>query len=254
MADEDAELVALIDNELEEDAKTRLIARLEADDALRKRYEALREAGAPIAASLQALLEKAPVPRLRAALPPEGARRAASRPFPGIDLRQIAAGIVVGLLAAGAAAWVAMSFAPEVEREDWRAAVIEYMALYNNDTFAVSNPDASLQAKELSAVGAKVGADLTPESVTLPGLRFKAAQVLSYEGSPLGEIAYADAQGAPVLFCVIANGGPDSPTRSERRGEFSLSSWSRAGRGYLVIGRVPEEQVADMARTLEKRL
>jgi anti-sigma factor RsiW len=254
MADQDAELVALIDNELDEDAKARLIFRLKGDEALRERYEALREAGAPIAASLQALLEKAPVPRLRAALPREDAGRAASRPFAGIDFRQIAAGFVVGLLAAGVAAWVAMSSAPDVEREDWRAAVIEYMDLYNNDTFAVLNPDASLQGKELSAVGAKVGADLTPESVMLPGLRFKAAQLLSYEGSPLGEVAFADAQGAPVLFCVIANGGPDAPMRSERRGEYRLSTWSRGGRGYLVIGRLPEEQVADLARTLEKRL
>src|SRR5208337_2221034 len=234
MADEDTELVALIDNELEGDAKSHLIARLEADDALRKRYEALRDGGALIATSLQTLLERAPLGRLRAALPPERAPRAASRLFSGIGLRDFAAGIVVGLLAAGAAAWVAFSFAPEIEREDWRAAVIEYMELYNNETFAVSNPDASLQAKELSAVGAYVGADLTPESVALSGLRFKAAQVLSYDGSPLGEIAYVDAQGAPLLFCVIANGAADAPMRSERRGEFSLSSWSRAGRGYLV--------------------
>jgi anti-sigma factor RsiW len=56
MADEDAELVALIDNELEDEAKRRLSARLEADEGLRRRYKALREGGAPIAASLQALL------------------------------------------------------------------------------------------------------------------------------------------------------------------------------------------------------
>jgi anti-sigma factor RsiW len=72
MAEEDAELVALIDNELDEDAKSRVLVRLAEDETLRERYEALREAGAPIAQAFEALVENAPLDRLRAALPPEG--------------------------------------------------------------------------------------------------------------------------------------------------------------------------------------
>ena len=71
MIDDDAELVALIDNELDESRKIALLARLAADEQLRRRYDELREAGAPIAASLDALLEQAPLARLRAALPPD---------------------------------------------------------------------------------------------------------------------------------------------------------------------------------------
>jgi anti-sigma factor RsiW len=128
------------------------------------------------------------------------------------------------------------------------------IAFHEFATFALSNPDAPLQARELSAVGEWVGADLTPERVAIPGLRFKAAAInLSYRGSPLGEVTYVDAEGEPVLFCLTANGGADAPMRLERRGELSLSSWSRAGRGYLVIARLPEEQVANLGLTLEKR-
>ena len=56
------------------------------------------------------------------------------------------------------------------------------------------------------------------------------------------KIAYVDATGKPVLFCIIANGGGGcfAPLRNARR--FSLASWSRGGRGYLVIGRLPEQQ------------
>ena len=75
MTDEDQELVALIDNELDEDRRNRLLARLEEDPALRARYEALRDAGAPIAAAFDALLEQAPVARLRQAIPSETAVR-----------------------------------------------------------------------------------------------------------------------------------------------------------------------------------
>jgi anti-sigma factor RsiW len=248
VAEEDAELVALLDNELDEDAKGRLLARLAKDEALRERYEALRGAGAQIAASLDALLEMAPLARLRAALPPEDAPRAASGRFAGIAFRELAAGIVVGLLAATAAAWLVLG-----ERGDWREAVVQYAELYTKETFAFPSPDASLEAEQLSAVGTRVGADLTPETVRLPDLQFKVALILSYDGSPLGEIAFVDPRGAPVLFCVIANGAADAPMRSKRRGELSLSSWSRAGRGYLVIGRLPDERIADLARTLEKR-
>ena len=140
MAGDDTELVALIDNELDEEAKGRLLARLACDEALRKRYEALREASVPIAASLDALIETAPLPRLCAMLPPQGAARARLWPFSGVALRDLAAGFIVGLLAAGAAAWVAFSGAPTEEREDWRSAVVEYMELYTKETFALPNP------------------------------------------------------------------------------------------------------------------
>jgi anti-sigma factor RsiW len=254
MADEDAELVALIDDELDEVAKGRLLTRLTADEALRKRYEELRDAGAPIAAAFDALVEKAPLPRLRAALPPQRAPREASRPFAGITPRELAAAIVSFLLGAGAAAWITMSVAPRGEHEDWRAAVVGYTNLYTNETFSPLHPDAALQAAELSAVGARVGAHLTPENLALPALRFTVAFMLSFEGSPLGAIAYVDAQGAPVLLCIINNQSRDTPVRTERRGELSLASWSRGGRGYLVIGRFPEAKAADLARTLEDRV
>ena len=253
MINDDAELVALIDNELDEDAKNLLLARLSQDEALRQRYDALRKAGAPISASLDALLERAPLPRLRAALAGQSAPRASSGQFAGIAFRELAAGFVIGLLAAGAAAWVALSLAPRGERDDWRQAVVQYMKLYTNETFAFPSPDASLEAQQLGFVGSRVGADLTPEGVALPGAQFKVAFILAYDGSPLGEIAYVDEAGAPVLFCVIANGRADAPSHSERRGGLSLSSWSHGGRGYLVIGHMPEEKVADLARTLEKR-
>jgi anti-sigma factor RsiW len=254
MTDDDAELVGLIDNELDESRRSALEARLAADEQLRRRYDELRQAGEPIAASLDALLEQAPLARLRAALPPDDLVRQPSRRFGGIALRELAAGIVIGLLAAGAAAWVALSFGLLEEQEVWRTAVVEYMALYTNESFASLNPDPSLQALELKALSGPVGVELTPDKVALPGLRFTTAFILSYDGSPLGEIAYVDATGAPVLFCVIANGAANAPTRTEKRGEFSLSDWSRGGRGFLVIGRKPKEQIAEWAQTLEKRI
>jgi hypothetical protein len=181
------------------------------------------------------------------------ARRPSGR-FAGIALRELAAGVVIGILAAGTAVWAASAFGLLAGREDWRTAVVEYTNMYTNETFSPLNPDASLQAIELSALGAMVGANLTPENVALPGLRFTMAFMLSYDGAPLGVVAYVDPSEAPAALCIIANDAPDAPIRSERRDNLSLAWWSRRGRSRLVIGRIPEERVVALAQTLEKRI
>src|ERR1700722_10211194 len=110
MADDDAELVALIDNELDEGRRTALLARLAADERLRQRYEELRQTGAPLAASFDELLAQAPLVRLRAALPVD---RPARRPR--IALRDLAAGMI-GILVGGAAGWAALNSGLHRER------------------------------------------------------------------------------------------------------------------------------------------
>ena len=99
-----------------------------------------------------------------------------------------------------------------------------------------------------------MGAKLTPENIALPGLRFTVAFMLSYDGSPLGVIAYVDPSGAPVLLCIIADRASDAPIRSERRDDLSLAWWSNGGRSHLVIGRIPVERAVALAQTLEKRI
>jgi hypothetical protein len=208
----------------------------------------------PIVAAFDVLLEMAPLSRLRAALPPDSAPRATLRPQTWIAFRDLAAGIIGFVLGACAAAWIAFSAAPHGEPEDWLSGVEYYTNLYTNETFSPLHPDAALQALELGAVGARVGARLTPEAVALPGLRFTVAFMLGFDGSPLGVIAFVDDHGAPVLLCVIDNQAPDAPIRSERRGELSLAYWYRGGRGFLVIARIPEEKATELARVLKERI
>src|SRR5277367_6532401 len=162
MTDDDAELVALIDNELDETSRAALLSRLAADERLRQRHEELRRTGAPLGASFDALLGQAPLARLRALLPPDEPLRQPSGRFAGLALRDLAAGFVIGLLVAGAAAWAASTFGFFGGKEDWRSAVTVYTNMYSNETFSPLKPDAQLQAMELSALGARLGANLTP--------------------------------------------------------------------------------------------
>jgi anti-sigma factor RsiW len=129
MAVDDTELVALIDKELNEKEKSRQLSRLVEDEGLRKRYEELRDAGVLITASLDALVKNAPLARLRSMLPSVSVTRPGRWPFSVVALRDLAAGFVLGLLSAGAAAWVALSAAPSHGRDDWRSAVAEYIRM-----------------------------------------------------------------------------------------------------------------------------
>ena len=257
MPEDDAELVALIDNELDEGRRTALWARLAADvgNCASGTTNCGRLARQSPRRFDLLLLAQAPLPRLRALLPLDRAVRQPSKRFAGIALRELAAGIAIGLVAAGAAAWVAVSFWLPSEQEDWRSEVAEYTNLYTSETFSPLKPDAQLQGDRTGAPsGPRWDANLTPENVALPGLRFTMAFMLSYDGAPLGVVAYVDPSGAPVLLCIIANEAPDTPMRSERRDNLSLAWWSRGGRSRLVIGRIPEERAVALAQTLEKRI
>jgi anti-sigma factor RsiW len=254
MSDDDAELVALIDNELDESRRNALLARLAVNEELRARYDELRQTSAPLAASFEALLEQAPLARLRTALPADKPLPLRRTRFGGMAMRELAAGLVLGAIAAGAAMWAASTFGLLDGREDWRTAIAEYTHLYTDETFSPLNPDAAQQTAELKVVSAMVGAKLTPENIALPGLRFASAFMLSYGGAPMGVLAYVDPTGAPILLCILANGAADAPTQSERRGDLSLAWWTRNGRSHLVIGHVPEERAVSLAQMIEKRV
>ena len=253
MPDDDERLAGLIDNELDEDERSALLERLAQREALRSRLAAIRRDRDRLVASFDALLGQAPLERLRAAIPAAEAEPPAPQKRGSFAWLELAAGIAVGLLLAGAASWVGFGVGSRGERDNWRQAVVEYMELYTPDTFALANPDSAAEARQLQAVSAQVGVDLAPEKVAVPGLRYRTALNLSYDGAPLAEIAYTDADGAPVLFCVIANGKPDAPARTVIRERLSYVTWSGGGRSYMFVARMPEQRVADLAQGLAAR-
>jgi anti-sigma factor RsiW len=262
--DEDARLVAYIDGELDENARRALEARLSVDTDLRARLHRLQDGGRPFAPAFQALLDEAPVQRLQASLAAimaaEQREAAPRRGGLALSASRLAAAAAILLFCAGfaigryAPLWSARS--PEIaapasdKDEDWRQAVAEYMGLYTSDTFAT---EPASQEKELAALGAKLGLALTPERVALADLQFKGAQIFSFQGAALGQLGYVDPTSGPVLFCIIRNFEPDAAKTAEKRGDFAVVSWARTGRGYMLIGKLPPDQMAELANSLEKR-
>ena len=253
--DDDAQLVALIDGELDESARIAIEARLADDARLRERLSLLLDGDRPFAPAFDVLLRTAPTQRLQARLaavdqpsPQSVARR------PKVSLRPLAAAAAFVLFALGVAVG---RFGPslplaslEAKQEDWRQAVAEYMALYTGETFAGENPSKDAQ---LAALGGKIGLPLDTERIALANLQFKGAQIFSYDGATLGQVAYLDQTTGPLLFCIIRDQEPDAAMKTEKRGAFSVASWARGGRGFMVIGRLPTQQTAELANSLARR-
>ncbi len=230
----DTELTALLDGHLAESERADLFRRLAADPSLQARFDALAGVRGSLDAVFAGMLAGAPTMRLRATLPATPAP--ASRRF---SRARLAAGFVIAaLVGAALAALVTMNIGGE--KEDWTSAVVDYMRLYTPETFAGLKPDAALETTLVTAVGGRLGVQLTPEKINLPGLSFKTAFVLTYDGSALGEFAFADAAGTPYLFCIIANSSGPTPLHQEKRGEYTLATWGRDGKQFLVLGPSPK--------------
>jgi anti-sigma factor RsiW len=261
--DEDTLLVAFIDGELDEAARCALEARLTADPDLRERLARMLSGGRPFAPAFRALLDDAPVERLRSTLAAivdvYEQRQMPVRRY-GMRARQLAAAAAIILFCAGLIAgrygprWPArspeMATATSDREEDWRQAVAEYMTLYTTDTFAT---EPASQEKQLVALGSKIDLALTPQRVALANLQFKGAQIFAFQGAPLGQLGYVDPSTGPVLFCIIRNSESDAAMKAQQLGGFAVASWARGGRGYMLIGRLPTDQTAELAQSLEKR-
>lgn len=250
--DDDALLTGLVDGELDEPRKRALLARLQGEAPLRARLVEIEAGGRPFGAAFDLLLRLAPAAALNASL------EAADRPAPQAreaalwrSARAIAAAIGVVVFLAG---FGLGRLAPEFARgEDWRDAVAEYSSLYTRDTFANAQTDEANRATELKTLSAALGVALTPDKLKLDDLALKGAFALAYDGAPLGQLAYTDAAGAPVLFCIIADKRRDAPPANETRQKFALTTWARDGRGYMVIARLPADRVAEIASRLTQR-
>jgi anti-sigma factor RsiW len=251
----DSELTAYLDGELDEAARRALEARLATDAALAARLKALRASGTDLPAAMDALLDAAPEAQLRAVLANASAERSRRVPWRRDMVMRLAAAALVIFVAGGAVGLflprlVGINFnAPEPP--NWRAAVADYLALYTRDTLASIPDDAAMRAEELSVAGARLALDLTPEKLDLPNLALKRAQLFQYNGKALAQIAYLGAEDGAIAFCIIASGAPDAPPKFEAREGQNIVFWAKGGRGYLVIGRAPREQLEPLAARLQ---
>jgi anti-sigma factor RsiW len=240
----DEHLTALLDGELAEPERTEILRRLAVDSRLQERFGALARSRGALDTAFSEMLAQAPVARLRgmSAARPRAGRFAGAR---------LAASFVLALAGAALAAWLTLR--STADREDWTATVQAYMQLYTPETFAGLSPDPAQEAAIVEKVGRRLGVGVTPDELAVPGLAFKAAFVLAYEGKPLGEFVFVDAAGAPYLFCILAEGAGPTPLSLENHEGLTTANWGHGDKRFLVIGPSPTV-IESWSKTLSNRV
>jgi anti-sigma factor RsiW len=181
-----------------------------------------------IRGAFEALGATAPLDRLQRAMAeaPEPRRHR----MPGNWLA-LAASLVLGIALGRAPSFLS----PHEHAADWRTAVADYQALYTTATLASLHQDGALSGS-VAAVGAALGRPISLAVLDIGGLDFKRAQILSFNGQPLAQYAYLDADGAPIAFCATRTGEPDRPVQTTTLHGLAEAHWSRDGYGFMVIG------------------
>jgi anti-sigma factor RsiW len=240
------DLVAYLDAALSPARRTAVDAALAQDSALRGRLDALRIDIPAIRAAFDAHVATAPLERLRRALAaiPEPRRR---RHAPGAWLA-IAASLLIGVVLGQ----VSPRLFSQQRPTDWRTAVAGYQMLYTTATLASQHQNAAALSGSAAAVGAALGRPISLASLTVDGLDFKRAQILTFNGQPLAQYAYLDADGAPIAFCATRTGEPDHPVETTTLRGMAEAHWSHDGYGFMVIGGHNPDEIRKLADELHR--
>ena len=232
----DEEMSAFLDGEASVDLARRIEVARETDPAFAADLDMMQAAGASIKGGFDAMLQGAPV------MP------AIASPKNRTQWRSVAAGLVAGICLTGAvaAAWTA------TRPPAWERYVAAYQALYIPATVAGASLGQDTARARIAELSPALGIDLSalPD---LPGLDLRRAQLLGYEGQPLMQIAYADADGQPVALCIIALSGSDTAPVMRQMEGMPAAAWSTATHAFLLIGG-QAETVAQAARVAQAAL
>ncbi|MCS0505092.1 anti-sigma factor [Ancylobacter mangrovi] len=254
----DEEITAFLDGELPPEEAARLEALAAQDPRVAERIEFLARASLPFGDAFAPLLDAAPRDRLAAAL------AATPSPAParnGWLTRRSLVGAMAASLLAGIVADRALErlTAPAAQEEDeaseWRKAVAGYMSLYTRETLSGPTPSPQSQRADFAFIEQRLGLSLSPEAVALPSAEYRRAQILSYDGRPLVQIAYLDPETGPMALCITAHPeGGRQPMESERRRGMNVVYWSSADHAFMLIGHAGPERMKDLATGLAERL
>ncbi|MHC2456952.1 anti-sigma factor RsiW [Rhizobium leguminosarum] len=256
----DEDLTAFIDGELTAEEAARIEAIVNEDESTAERLEFLARASLPFEQAFAPLLSEAPREKLEtmlAAIPVQQSAR--SDPTPAFGSRRrflgaLAASLVAGIAIDRAVIGIGRSFSPKDENSEWRAVVADYISLYTPETLAGPVPERDVQVAQLGSLDEKLGLSLSPEAVSLPGIDFKRALMLQYDGKPLAQIAYLDPETGPMALCIVkSDAGSKAPDLESRKG-LNVIYWSNETHAFMLIGRIPADRMKELGEDVRRRL
>ena len=245
----DEELTAYLDGEVESAARAEIERALTQDAQLRARLDALSLDKAPLQEGLDALLTSAPqAPSWDEA---EAAFAKPERPARHGWRRTAVAAALALVIGFGSGILFGGKSEP-----GWHDYVASYHALYSNSTLAYFDQPEALAEAELARVSSAIG-----KSIELPVLSqpeqfdYKRAQILSFEGRPLIQLAFLTQVGTPIVLCIIQSSDADeSAVRLTELEGMSAAIWSKGGYEFILIGGQDEALIADAAALYAERI
>jgi len=241
----DEDLVAYLDAALPPARRAAVDAALAQDPALRDQLDGLRIDVPAIRAAFDAHAATAPLDRLERALAEVPEPRRSRMPSSWLA---IAASLVIGVALGQAPSYLF----PREHAPDWRTAVANYQVLYTTATLASLHQTTAALDGNAEAVSAALGRPISFAALTAGGLEFKRAQILTFNGQPLAQYAYLDADGAPIAFCATRTGEPDRPVQTATLRGLAEAHWSRDGYGFMVIGGHDPDEIRKLADELQR--
>ncbi|MFJ2478698.1 transcriptional regulator [Pseudomonas sp. NPDC087598] len=245
----DEQLVAYLDDELDPDYRQRLDAAIAEDPLLNLRVQWLSRSSLPYKNAYDELAQQAPLDRLQARLD-----AIPSPETPGLSRRWFIGAAAATLVAAGVLADRLLLGWQAQQAHDWRGLVGDYMALYVPQTLDHLPTDEAAQRAQLRTVDARLGLNLSPSALKLPGAEFKRAQMLEYDGVPIAQIVYLDARHGPLALCVTRSNSGVQPLAHERRHEMNVVFWTEREHAWMLIGRDSHAALEEKANLLRSRL
>jgi anti-sigma factor RsiW len=245
-------IVAYLDDELDAAAKSAVEDRLNRDSAFSERFEFLASNSVSMRAAFTALLDEAPVERMKSNLPaPGGIKQNAALP----DRRRFlaAACLIAGAVAGGGLVRL-LSSGEAASSQNWRAVVADYMQLYSADTLGNLSDDPAVKADQIARVASIMELPLTTQGLMISGIPFKRAQLLTFNKKPLAQIAYLDPKYGPIALCVTHTSAGKADFQKEERLGMNIIFWASADHSFMVIGRNPPDQLEEIAGQLQRSL
>ncbi|MCJ8308086.1 MAG: hypothetical protein MJH08_03385 [Hyphomicrobiales bacterium] len=230
----DEELVAYLDGEVEFTPADAITAALANDPALAQRLADLDVNKDALRSGFDLMLDENQSPVL-----PQSLHSAMATPPKAANNNWLMAGsMAASILVALFVGYGAGNFLNQPEAPGWKAYVASYQSLYSADTLRHVNASPEAQTTELERVAAAIGKSIDLAALQQnPDLTYKRAQVLSFKGKPLVQLAFLTKSGEPVALCILKSSKPDSAEMSQANLEgMSSASWNKDGYAYLLIG------------------
>lgn len=233
----DEQLVAYLDGEVEFTPADAITAALAQDPELANRLAALDFNKDALRSGFDTMLEDQKPPALPV------------HPKAANNNWVMAGSMAASILVAAFVGYGAGNFLNQPTPPGWKAYVASYQSLYSADTLRHVNSSPEAQSAELERVSAAIGKSIDLAALQLnPDLTYKRAQVLSFKGKPLVQLAFLTKSGEPVALCILKSSKPNSAEMSQANLEgMSSASWNKDGYAYLLIGGDDPSLISDLA-------